>query len=80
MPDARRRRPGQTVGPFFHYALPVRRRRRARAARRPRTRSGCTAACTTAQATPVPDALLEIRQADADGHVPPVEGSLRRDG
>ena len=29
---------------------------------------------------PVPDALLEIRQADATGRAPRVEGSLRRDG
>ncbi len=29
---------------------------------------------------PVPDALLEIRQADASGHVPTVAGSLHRDG
>ena len=33
-------------------------------------RSGCTAGCTTAPASPVPDALLEIWQADADGVVP----------
>ena len=29
---------------------------------------------------PVPDALVEIRQADGSGVVPAVEGSLRRDG
>ncbi len=29
---------------------------------------------------PVPDALLEIRQADSSGHVPELEGSLHRDG
>jgi protocatechuate 3,4-dioxygenase alpha subunit len=29
---------------------------------------------------PVPDALLEIRQADASGTVPRVEGSIARDG
>ena len=29
---------------------------------------------------PVPDALLEIWQADADGHVPTAAGSLHRDG
>jgi len=29
---------------------------------------------------PIPDALVELRQADATGRVPEVEGSLRRDG
>ncbi len=30
--------------------------------------------------TPVPDAMLEIWQADSDGRIPEVRGSLHRDG
>ena len=37
-------------------------------------RSGCTAGFSTARATPVPDALLEIRQAGPDGVVPRAAG------
>ena len=43
--------PGQTVGPFFGYALPYDARQRAGAARHARTRSGCTAGCSTAPAS-----------------------------
>ena len=35
--------PGQTVGPFFGYALPFARRQRTGAARLRPARSGCTA-------------------------------------
>ena len=37
-------------------------------------RSGCTARCIDGAGDPVPDALLEIWQADADGAVPPAAG------
>lgn len=70
---------GQTVGPFFAYALEY---------------DGSNALVPPGSAgaiqlhgyvfdgagDPVPDALLEIRQADASGRVPTVAGSLHRDG
>lgn len=71
--------PGQTVGPFFHYALPYPGDRELVPLGSPgsvrlhgRVYDGA--------GDPVPDALLEIRQADATGRVPRVAGSLRRAG
>jgi protocatechuate 3,4-dioxygenase alpha subunit len=71
--------PGQTVGPFFHYALPF-----------PGDRELVPAATPGSlllygyvfdgEGDPVPDALLEIRQAGPDGIVPREPGSLRRAG
>ena len=71
--------PGQTVGPFFHDALPF---------------PGDSELVPPGHAdavrlhgqvldgagAPVPDALIELWQADADGRVPREPGSLRRDG
>ncbi|KRF25972.1 protocatechuate 3,4-dioxygenase subunit alpha [Phycicoccus sp. Soil803] len=74
-----RRTPGQTVGPFFHYALPYVRGHELA----PPTALGSIRLHGTVydgQGAPIPDALLEIRQADASGQVPVVEGALRRDG
>lgn len=71
--------PGQTVGPFFHYALPYDHDREL-------VPPGSHGAVRLhgyvydGEGTGVPDALLEIRQADATGTVPTVEGSLRRGG
>lgn len=69
--------PGQTVGPFFHYALPypggewlV-----------PPGTTGSVALRGTVydgNGDPLPDALVEIRQADSAGSVPRVESSLNR--
>jgi protocatechuate 3,4-dioxygenase alpha subunit len=70
---------GQTVGPFFHYALPY---------------PGDSELVPPGHADairfhgrvldgagdPVPDALLEIWQADADGRIVQEPGALRRDG
>ncbi len=71
--------PGQTIGPFFHYALPFDHDRELVPAGAPGAvrlhgyvRDGAGEG--------LPDAMLEIRQADAEGVVPEVEGSLRRDG
>jgi protocatechuate 3,4-dioxygenase, alpha subunit len=79
MPEALVPTPGQTVGPFFHQALPY-----------PRDSELVPPAAPGAlrlhgtvydgAGEPVPDALVEIRQADADGNIPRVEGSSRRDG
>jgi protocatechuate 3,4-dioxygenase, alpha subunit len=71
--------PGQTVGPFFGYALPFERGSElvppgsAKAIR-------LYGRVTDGLGQPVPDALLEIWQADADGNVPRRSGALRRDG
>ena len=70
---------GQTIGPFFHYALPYARDHELV----PPTAPGAVRLHGTVydgDGRPVPDALLEIRQADGAGRVPVVEGSLRRDG
>ena len=70
--------PGQTVGPFFGYALPF-----------PDDNvlvpPGTPGAVTLrgrvydGAGDPVPDAILELWQADADGNVVQEPGSLRRD-
>jgi protocatechuate 3,4-dioxygenase alpha subunit len=70
--------PGQTVGPFFGYALPF-----------PQDNElvppGTPGAVTLrgrvydGHGEPVPDAILELWQADADGNVVQEQGSLRRD-
>ena len=71
--------PGQTVGPFFGYALPF-----------PNDNQlvppGAPGAVTLhgrvldGNGEPVPDAILELWQADAEGRVVQEAGSLRRDG
>src|SRR5437763_14174121 len=71
--------PGQTIGPFFHDALPFERGHELV----PPAASGAVRLHGTVYdggGRPVPDAMLEIRQADATGLVPEVEGSLRREG
>ncbi len=71
--------PGQTIGPFYGYALPYAGDAELVPAGHPdavrlhgTVRDGA--------GEPVPDALLEIWQADPQGRVPQVAGSLRRDG
>jgi protocatechuate 3,4-dioxygenase alpha subunit len=71
--------PGQTVGPFFGYALPY----EGGPDLVPKGHPDAVrlhGAVLDGAGAPVPDALLEIRQADGTGHVPVVGGSLRRDG
>ena len=71
--------PGQTVGPFFHYALPY-------PGDRELVRRGTPGSVWLhgyvydGDGNPMPDALLEIRQADTTGVIPEIEGSMRRDG
>lgn len=71
--------PGQTVGPFFHDALPYDGGSDLVA---PGTAGAVRLHGTVRDGNgdPIPDALLELRQADATGRVPEVEGSLHRDG
>ena len=71
--------PGQTVGPFYGFALPYDGDHLLVPASHPdavrlhgRVLDGA--------GDPVPDALLELWQADPAGRVPRAAGSLRRDG
>lgn len=79
MSDALPVTPGQTVGPFFHFALPY-------DGDRDLVPPGTPGAVQLhgivwdGAGDPVPDALLEIWQADAEGHVVQRTGSLHRDG
>lgn len=71
--------PGQTVGPFYGYALPY----DGDSELVPAGRADAIrfhGVVTDGAGAPVPDALLEIWQADADGSVVARPGSLRRDG
>lgn len=71
--------PGQTVGPFFGYALPFDQDNELV----PPGRAGAVRLQGTVRdgsGQPVPDALLELWQADPSGAVVQQEGSLRRDG
>lgn len=71
--------PGQTVGPFFHYALPF---EASHLLAQPATPGAVRlhGVVFDGAGTPITDALVELRQADAAGKVPAVEGSLHRDG
>lgn len=71
--------PGQTIGPFYGFALPV---ERGADLVPPGSPGSIRVHGTVIDGTgaPVPDALLEIWQADAHGVVPASPGSLRRDG
>lgn len=71
--------PGQTVGPFFGYALPFPGGEELVGPHHPRPLR-LHGTVLDGQGAPVPDALVEIWQADEDGAVPQVAGSLRRDG
>ena len=71
--------PAQTVGPFYGYALPfdggdqlVDRSHPAAVRLHGTVFDG--------DGAPIPDALIEIWQADETGHIPQEQGSLNRDG
>jgi protocatechuate 3,4-dioxygenase alpha subunit len=71
--------PGQTVGPFFRYGLEV----EGGAQLVPPHSPGAVRVHGTVYdgaGAPIPDALIEIWQADAAGAIPSAQGSLRRDG
>ena len=71
--------PGQTIGPFYGYALPF---DRGSDLVPPGSQDAIQfhGVVTDGAGIPVPDALLEIWQADAAGAIPAAAGSLRRDG
>ena len=71
--------PGQTIGPFYGYALPFEKGGELLAPGLP----GAIRLQGTVRdgaGDPIPDALLEIWQADAEGNIPQKTGSLVRDG
>lgn len=71
--------PGQTIGPFYGYALPT----AGGEALVPASHSGAIRLHGTVRdgnGDPVPDSLLEIWQADEAGDVAQAPGSLLRDG
>ena len=71
--------PGQTVGPFFHYALPYEGGEDLVPPGHP-GRVRLHGLVLDGAGEPLPDALVEVWQADAQGRVPRAAGSLRRDG
>jgi protocatechuate 3,4-dioxygenase alpha subunit len=71
--------PGQTVGPFYGYALPFEKDNELLAPGSPGTIRLQGTVYDGAGET-VPDAILEIWQPDADGNVVQKTGSLVRDG
>ena len=71
--------PGQTIGPFYGFALPYEGGEKLV----DRTHPGAVRLHGTVydgKGVPVPDSMLEIWQADESGQVPEKPGSLLRDG
>ena len=71
--------PGQTIGPFFGFALPYEGSDQLVPLRHPDA-VRLTGLVLDGDGHPVPDAMIEIWQADADGRIELRPGSLRRDG
>ncbi|GAB3244246.1 peptidase associated/transthyretin-like domain-containing protein [Arthrobacter pigmenti] len=71
--------PGQTVGPFFGYALPFEGGEELVPPYHPQS-VRLHGYVYDGDGDPVPDALVEIWQADEHGRIPQQEGSLHRDG
>lgn len=71
--------PGQTVGPFFGYALPFGAGNELVPPTHPRA-ARLHGTVRDGAGQPVPDALLELWQPDEQGRVVQQQGSLRRDG
>lgn len=71
--------PGQTVGPFFHLALPYPGDSQLVGAGRPGA-IRLHGAVYDGAGAPVPDALVEVWQPGPDGSIARRPGSLRRDG
>ena len=70
---------GQTIGPFFGYALPYDGGEDLVPAHHPNA-VRLHGTVYDGAGTPVPDSLVEIWQADATGMIPDARGSLTRDG
>jgi protocatechuate 3,4-dioxygenase alpha subunit len=79
MSDRLRPTPGQTVGPFFHYALPFAGDSELVPPGRPDA-IRLHGRVLDGQGAPLQDALVEIWQADPEGVVVQEPGSIHRDG
>jgi protocatechuate 3,4-dioxygenase alpha subunit len=71
--------PGQTIGPFFGYALPYEGGNQLVPLGHPAA-IRLHGTVYDGAGDPVPDALIEIWQADTDGRIVAEAGSLHRDG
>jgi protocatechuate 3,4-dioxygenase, alpha subunit len=71
--------PGQTVGPFYGYALPYVGDSNLVPSQHPQA-IRLHGTVRDGNGSPVPDALLEIWQADSQGRISQHAGSLHRDG
>lgn len=71
--------PGQTVGPFFHYALPFDGGAELVPSGHPDA-IRLHGTVLDGAGEPIPDALVEVWQTDAEGRVIQEPGSLHRDG
>ena len=71
--------PGQTVGPFFAFGLNYDRMEQVAHPYSPGAIS-LSGVITDGAGEPIPDAVVEIFGADADGTIPHTRGSLHRDG
>jgi protocatechuate 3,4-dioxygenase, alpha subunit len=71
--------PGQTVGPFFHLGLPIERGNELVPAASPDA-IRLHGRVLDGDGNAVPDAIIELWQADPDGNVVREPGSLTRDG
>ena len=71
--------PGQTVGPFYGYALPFEKDNELLAPGSPGS-IRLHGTVYDGAGEPIPDAILEIWQADAEGRIVQRTGSLVRDG
>lgn len=71
--------PGQTVGPFFHYGLSYPKSSEL-ASPGHRNTIRLHGNVFDGAGAPVPDALIEVWQADNTGALPTADGSLHRDG
>ncbi|HLS49140.1 MAG TPA: protocatechuate 3,4-dioxygenase subunit alpha [Actinomycetaceae bacterium] len=71
--------PGQTIGPFFGFALPYERGDQLLAHGHPEAVE-LWGIVRDGHGQPIPDAMVEIWQADGDGEVTRHGGALQRDG
>jgi protocatechuate 3,4-dioxygenase alpha subunit len=77
-PKTHRPTPGQTVGPFFAYGLEFPKQHEVAFPHSPGA-IVLSGTVSDGAGAPIPDALVEIFAADADGSVPRTRGAFRRD-
>jgi protocatechuate 3,4-dioxygenase alpha subunit len=70
--------PGQTVGPFFAYGVEYPKMHQVAFPHSPGA-IVLGGSVFDGDGNPIPDAILEVWQADADGSIPRARGSFRRD-